>query len=151
MLAYRQCEQSPRCLRRLARENPAMYEAHALYHAPTKRRLRFSIEARILARQTNREIASSMGCAPTTIKAYAALFFDVRTRLEHTDYINHVVLGESVSGGRGEPDYAQLWKRVAYYYGPHVLDALLSGFVNPQCAERAEDVSASLQELCKIH
>ena len=49
--------------------------------------------------------------------------------------------------GRGEPDYAQVWKRVAYYYGPHMLDAMISGVANPQSAGRAEDVSASLREL----
>ena len=149
LLAYRQCEQSPRWLHWLARENPAMYRAHALYHDPSKRRSRFAVEARLLAGQKNQEIAGSLNCAPKIIKTYAALFFDVRPRLAHADYINQVVLGESVSGGRGEPDYAQLWKRVAYHYGPHVLGAMLSGFANPQRADRAEDVSASLRELAR--
>jgi hypothetical protein len=145
--AYCQCAPSPRLLRRLRREFPSLYEAHVLYHDPSKRRSRFAIEARMLAGQNDLEIAGSMGCAPKTIQAFAALFFDVRPRLADADYISQVVLGESVSRGQGEHDYAQVWKRVAYSYGPHVLDAMLSGFANPQRVGRAEDVSAGLRDL----
>jgi hypothetical protein len=46
--------------------------------APT----RWSIEARILAREDDQKIAGSMGIDASVIEAYEAVFFDVRERLD---------------------------------------------------------------------
>src|ERR1700733_12667214 len=56
---------------KLAEQTPALFWAHYLYDQPDHP-LRWSIEARILARETDREIARRIGCAEEIIQLYEA-------------------------------------------------------------------------------
>ncbi len=145
--AYRQCAGNEQLLCRLALEYPAIFWAHYLYHNESIQRARFAIEARILAQQSDREIALCVGCLEQTIAAYEAIFFRVRDKLDNKDYIISTVFRESVSRGLQDRDYDLLWKMVGYAQGPSMLDAMISGFASPTWVERAEDVAASFQDL----
>jgi hypothetical protein len=85
--AYRQCGDNQQLLCRLALEYPAMFWAHYLYHTESIQRARFAVEARIMARQSDREIVRCVGCLEETIAAYEAIFFHVRDQLDNKDYI----------------------------------------------------------------
>ncbi len=77
---------------------PEMCWALRLYEQRDYEKLRWTIEARILARQTNDEIAQSCGCMPEMIEYYEALFFNVRARLDSPDFIMTKVVDVSPVG-----------------------------------------------------
>jgi hypothetical protein len=118
-----------------------------LYEQPDREKLRWAIEARILARQTNDEIAQCCGCTPETIETYEALFFNVRSRLDFPDFITTNVVDVSPVGDSQCPSVGSLWKLFAYLGGPHVLNFAMSGFQETGAGNGALDVSACLKDL----
>jgi hypothetical protein len=130
---------------RLAHKMPGIYWAHATYTDDTNP-VRWDIEAHILARCTDQEIGFHCGVPVEVVEAYENLFFNVRDRLQHTGYIVHKVMGESVQRGCNERAYDLLWKMYAYAYGPHMLHAISSKFVSPNYCMSPDDVSAAVQD-----
>jgi hypothetical protein len=125
----------------------AIYWAHRIHEATDNLRIRRSgIEARILARETNDQIARKTGYSADTIAAFEALFFNVRDRLGRRDFIMNGVLGQAAVHGLHARDHDLLWKIVGYKAGPHVLDAMIGHIPNPMWASRAEDVPAFFQD-----
>lgn len=111
----------------LADEYPDLYWSYYVYrntHNPQKH----AIEAHVLARDSDFDIAQSCGMATKIIEAYESLFFDVRARLHHRQYILHCVIGPELQRSLTDGDYAILWKLYGYFLGPHVLSALESKF-----------------------
>ena len=145
--AYRRCKHDERLLTELAWRDPLMFWPHEFYHDESSRRFRFAIEARFLARQTNREIAFHAGCAEELIEVYEAVFFNIRDKLKYKDYIVNSVFREAASRGIKGRDCDLLWKLAGYFHGPRVLDALISGFASPTWVTRAEDVGACFQDI----
>ena len=107
---------------------PAIYFAHRFLAATSAQNLtlRSGIEARILARQSDSEIAQANGCRTEVIEAYEALFFNVRSRLNRRDFILNSVLGLTHDQDLTNQQGGRLWKLVGYLGGPHVLDAVIS-------------------------
>ena len=105
---------------------------------------RHSIEAHILARETDDEIAWRCGTQSGVIEAYEALFFNVREKLQHKQYVLHCVMGEAIQRGISERDYDLLWKMYGYFIGPHILDALESKFSNPVWCGSPDAVGAAV-------
>lgn len=157
MQSYRKGDQEGR-LRFLMLHNPALFMAHYMFERSASGNqadadMALLIEARLLAGQTNQEIANLAGTHPDVIEWYSLLFFDVRPRLEHRDWIVTRVLVPALirspaSGGYGsragvedeegdQPiDSVNVFghsfldgscKYFAYYGGPAVLDAILGG------------------------
>ena len=145
--AYRRCKHDERLLTELALRDPLMFWPHEFYHDESSRRFRFAIEARFLARQTNREIAFHAGCAEEFIEVYEAVYFNVREKLKYKDYIVNSVFREAASRGIKGRNCDLLWKLAGYFHGPRVLDALISGFASPTWVTRAEDVDACFQDI----
>jgi hypothetical protein len=114
---------------------PDIYYASTLYRRPgtaeAKNPLRFAIEARILADQTDEEIAQAAGVDPTLIVWYEKLFFNVREKLLNNDYILTVAIGPAIYTGMNEREYDLLWKVFGYVYGPKVLDAFIKSTTKP--------------------
>jgi hypothetical protein len=90
--------------------------AHQLYQSETPSR--WEVEARLLAGQTDNEIALSTGLPPAVVAAFERFFFDVRDRLAAGDYILFGVIGYDVVGGFREGDLRTLWAYFAYSAGP---------------------------------
>ncbi len=129
----------------VADRNPGIWLAKFIYEqqAPNGQALRSAIEARILARQTNDQIAQCLGCKPDVIAAYESLFFNVRDRLTNVDFITHCVIGAPAARAEDEP-LCRVWKQFGYRAGPHVLEAVLGGLAAGQVVESADDVSEYL-------
>jgi hypothetical protein len=130
---------------KLAWERPDMFWAHYMYdqlHNP----MRWSIEARILAGESNQEIARRIGCAEEIIQIYEGLFFNVRDKLNRKDYILHTVLKDAVLRGLQEREKDLLWKLVAYTGGSYMLDAVINPLVTPHWVTNPDDIPAFLQE-----
>jgi hypothetical protein len=128
---------------------PDIYWAHWIRNLDEmthQQPVRYSIEARILARESSNDIAFRHGCDPRVIDAYEGLFFNVRERLDRREYIVTSVFGDAVQRGLSERQYDLLWKLLGYCCGPFMLDALIGKLVNPGWANRQEDVPQVLQD-----
>src|ERR1700733_714102 len=130
---------------KLAWERPDMFWAHYLYDQPDHP-MRWSIEARILAGESDREIARRIGCSEEIIQIYEALFFNVRDKLNPKDYIFNVVLKDAVLRGLREREKDLLWKLVAYTGGSYMLDAVINPLVTPRWIYSSEEILEFFQE-----
>ena len=109
-------------VRMVDRRWPGFFGARFLRKGDPWRRL--ELEARLLAGQSDEDIARLVATTAAAVQRYAQLFFDVRGRLRARDYIIHRAirrgLGPDVPAG-----LASFVRGVAYFGGPLVLDATL--------------------------
>ena len=82
---------------------------------------RVAVEVRVLAGEAAERIVTKMGIAAPTIRAYEAIFFDVRGCLDQVGYVYQVI----EDGAETDGEYGRACKRLAYRGGPLVADALL--------------------------
>ncbi len=129
----------------LAQHMPAIFWAHWIFR-DLQSPMRWSIEARLLARSPNFDIGYKCGIPPEVVDAYENLFFKVREHLEHRDYILHSVLGLAVQRGLSEREFDMLWKLYGYFYGPHMIDAISSHFVSPTWCGTQDNVGSAVQD-----
>jgi hypothetical protein len=113
---------------------------HKLKLCPDRLLIPYGIEARIMARESDADIAQGFGCWPTYIEAYEALFFNVRDRLDNHDFIYNTVLGHQAADDKQHQQYDRGWKRLAYEGGQDVLDAVMCESANFTRVQRPEDV-----------
>jgi hypothetical protein len=113
-----------------ARRDPALVAALALRSGAEPFR-RLAVEARLLARMTDAEIASRTGLLEEVIAGYEALFYDVRARLEAIDHIVFTAIGPSLYDG-SSLDPALAVKLLAFFGGPLIADALLAVVAGPE-------------------
>lgn len=122
-----------------------LFWAHSIWleeKAPT----RWAIEARVLAQETDEEIAEKVGTAPGVIAAYVNTFFDVRGKLKNLDYVVNVIMNDAVTRGLQERHYDLLWKMMGFHGGSHVLDATISRFISIVKPEAADGVAGFFQD-----
>lgn len=105
---------------------PAMWCAYRLYSDGDEFG-RTKLEARILAGQTNEEIASWAGTWPETIELYEAVYFCVRDRIKQKDWILRQIYGPNAENLKHNEAGAMI-QLFAYHGGPVLLELLLSGF-----------------------
>jgi hypothetical protein len=123
----------------LARPFPDVYQAYVIRTHPDAT-VRNVIEARILARQSDEEIAKLNRTTPGAVALYHRLFFDVRPNLDARDWVLRSVLGPIAEAGiRYSTDFCQ--KLFAYFGGPIALNFLLNaGFEDDSPLRNGEDV-----------
>jgi hypothetical protein len=108
---------------RRAGTDPAVSGARGLRGGPPRRR--WELEARLLAGQSDSEIAGKMNIEARVVGAYEAVFYDVRDGLGASDWIHLVVIGHRLHEGFDPGDAEVILKAYAYNFGPVVLGALL--------------------------
>ena len=112
-------------------------------------------QARILARQTDAQIAASFGTKPEAIFWYEKLYFDVRDRLDRHDWVLETILGMSSArsttgdGGGSEARRDLIYQYFAYCGGSRPLDAVLSGFTAGSPPAGSADVGAWFESAYK--
>jgi hypothetical protein len=122
-----------------------MFWAHAIW-AEDKNQTRWALEARVLAGESDEEIAEKLGSEPGIVNAFINVFFDVRPKLRHLDYVQTVIMGEAVTRGVQERHYDLLWKMMGLQGGPHVLDAVISRGPAVAKPTSADEVGTFLQD-----
>lgn len=127
----------------LSESRPDVFWAHWAWSA-TANPQKHLIEAQLLARCDNRDIAWRCGTNDEVIEAYEQLFFNVRTKLQHRSYILNCVMGPAIHRGLSEREYDLLWKLYGYFLGPYIVDALESKFSNPVWCGTPEAVGAAV-------
>lgn len=119
---------------KLATKFPEIYWAHDIWSKNDN--VRHTIEANILAKADDDVVSNKTGVTAETVHAYEALFFDVRSRLQFRDFIIHKAIPSvHVRSGGISTESATLWKLYGYFYGPAMVDAMVSQFpsVNGWC------------------
>jgi hypothetical protein len=143
---YDRASGRPESFYALALRDSALFWAHSIWveeKAPT----RWGIEARVLAGESDDEIAAKIGTEPEVIGAYVDVFFDVRKRLMNLDYVQNVVMADAVTRGLQERQYDLLWKLMGYKGGPLVLDAVISRGSPVARPDGTDTVSGFFQDL----
>jgi hypothetical protein len=87
---------------------------------------RWQLEARILAGQTDREIAAAMRIPQAVVAAYEQSFFSMRHRLGAVDFVLSEIIGYTPFRGFDEGDWQSLWAFFAYTAGPKMLEVVMS-------------------------
>lgn len=127
----------------LAESRPDIFWAHWAWDSDINPQ-KFSIEAHILARETDFEVGFRCGLPPTVVEAYEALFFNVREKLVHSKYILNCIMGPAIHRGLSEREYDLLWKLYGYFLGPYMLDAMESKFASPTWCGTPDAVGATV-------
>ena len=143
--AWRQCTNDAERTQ-LAMQSPWLFWAHSIYlqdNGPQK----WLIEARLLARESDYEIASRVGCSPEIVKCYHDTFFDVREKLDFRDYIVAIVFGEAAFRGLSERQHDLLWKMFGYFGGPFVIDSVSSRLIAASWCNSAETAAGFWQDI----
>ena len=125
-------------------KRPAIFGAHSIYHG-SDREWRWLIEACILARMDDVEIAKECNTLPEIVGYYEKLFFDVRPYLDSELWVVKHALGYLATPGARLRDGSlapsrkgALWRLLGYYGGPHVLKAVVTGFRGVDHVEKAD-------------
>lgn len=131
----------------IVQEFPELYQAHRLHYSADVE-TRQIVEARLLTSESFEEIAVRFGTTPKTIEYYEALFFNVRDRLSSGYWIRKVIRGNCELFGDSGTDSLSVDQRgyvlrlFAYFGGPLVLDAMLSGLLEANTPPRDSDIDS---------
>lgn len=118
--------------RKLYCQYPEAYYAYLISNSGDKE-MQAILQARILAGQTDREIAKELGTIPGAIDFYERVFFNVRDRLNSRSWIMRQVIGPVAlrTGDATEtldPHRQGIcWQLFGYFGGSEALDFLLFG------------------------
>ena len=104
--------------------------------------VRLFIECRLLARQSDDEIAQRVATTPEAIEWYEKMFFNVRDRFANTDGIAQKILGPARL--RNLSNFELPLKLFAYFGGPQLLDFVLTGFKNNEHLQNSEEIDEFL-------
>ena len=131
----------------LCADMPDLYWAYYAYSVHTAG-MRKTLEAYLLTGATDQELAETIGMTPETIRAYEALFFNVRDKLRYREYILNCAIGtQAIQRGIHGNETELLWKLYGYFYGVHFLQALTgNATAAPMHCSSASDVIAAAQD-----
>jgi hypothetical protein len=127
---------------------PALIEALEVYQGDGQ--LRWELEARLLAGQTDEDIAAATAVRAAVVAAYERHFFAVRQCLAARDYILGCVVGAAPLRGFEEGDLRPLWAYFGYAAGPKMLELVMAvslGRPLPDWAVREAPNGAALDSL----
>jgi len=142
---YERAQNKPSAIYALLIRDKDLFWAHSIWLAD-KKPTRWGIEARVLAGETDAEIAEKIGTETEVISAYVNVFFDVRDKLRNLDYVQNVIMADAVTRGLQERHYDLLWKLLGYKGGAHVLDAVIGRGTNVERPESADSVGTFFQD-----
>jgi hypothetical protein len=123
-LVDRQRHSDPDSDRDLFARHPECFTALAIYEAADDL-LKEYLEARIMARMTDHEIAAKTGVFPDAVRMYEACFYNVRDKMDNPDWIVRTILGSSYENDHYDSAEAKSRKILGHFGGPHVLEALI--------------------------
>jgi hypothetical protein len=130
---------------------PHIYQAHCLYHSADAER-RQILEARLLTGESDEEIARHFGTTAEVVESYEKLFFNVRDRLQCSDWIHLTTLRRPAAGAANEngalsdEERGSVYHWVGYYGGPLVLDAVINVVGPIKAPQRGAELGAWMDE-----
>jgi len=127
---YRDLQGADEARRAALLQGTPLGQAHAFYTTAGPLKCA-ELEARLLARQADEQIAARLGLSAAAVAAYHDTYYCVRDRLGAEHYVINVCIGEKVHRGLTEDDRGFLLKLLGFLRGPAVLDQLLDYFADP--------------------
>ncbi len=125
-------------------KNPGLFYAYLIYQDEDRDQRRW-LEARLLAQQTDYEIAEAVKTLPAAVEWYEALFFNVRDRIQSRDWILKQILGPAIDRMMDDKAEELTMKMFAYYMGPIMFEAVLTnGFTGIAHVGDDLDVDAAM-------
>lgn len=144
LLDYNRAGQDDDAKRTLFSRHPEVFTAHAIFEANDDL-LREYLEARILARMDDLEIARKTAVFAEAVRAYEACFFNVRDRLDQPDWVVRTVLGSLHESDYQDSAETKSRKILGYFGGPHVLETLIHTVATEPMVDRPDEVEKYLQ------
>jgi hypothetical protein len=86
----------------------------------------WEVQARILARQDDVEVAARCGLSRGTVRHYESLFFAVRDRLAAGDWVHVNAIRPGPGPWRTFHDLGQVWRALGYHGGVWVLELVVA-------------------------
>lgn len=105
-----------------------LWAAEEIFIGGQDDRLRYKLEACLLARLSDSEVAERLPVEAKTVKLYESLFYNVRDRLDYQDYIAGTVLADTFMAGLPSRTPELTAKYFGYWGGPLVLDLVTDCF-----------------------
>ena len=121
----------------------AIGEAQALAHEDGPRR--WEVEARLLAGQTDEEIAGHCNLPSQAVAQYEAIFFHVREIRRAIDYLLVHVIGDGPHRGFRDHEVRSFWAWTALAGGPVAVDLLIRTFHEVRKPDQPATLSVYLQ------
>ena len=118
------------------------YLAWKIYSDETYKRLKWEIEARLIARQTSEEIGIRISVIPDVIDIYEKWFYNIRDRANNVGYLYNQLISPLVNTTPRDTDYEMLWKFYGLKADGLVLDSLIYGFCERAGTTDAQSVQA---------
>lgn len=117
----------------LSHDYPSCHKALIIRRDSSISSFKWIIEAMLMTKATNKEIAAELGSRikPATIKAYRDMYFDVRQNLDKPAWVQKYIWSPMI-GVRDESLYyvSVIYKKIAFYGGKHLLGVLFSSNVS---------------------
>jgi hypothetical protein len=88
--------------------------------------LLWEVQARVLAGQTDAEVAMACGLTPGAVGRFEVLFFAVREKLRAADYIGRMAVRPGSRSWAVCGDLGEVWRSLGYHGGPLVLDVIVA-------------------------
>lgn len=101
-----------------------LHRAHRIHAENTE--VRWEIEARLLAGQSDTEVAREVGLTRGVVQIFHDVFFVCRDRLHASDSILAKFIGRGPMVGFAPDDLRGVWKWIGYFDGPRKLDAVVA-------------------------
>lgn len=134
----------------LFQEFPALYYAYELHTSPMYKRLANCLQARLLARQSNEEIATQLATLPDTVDWYESMFYHVRDRFEAHDWIVQQILVPAHARMLGDNYTEAMWdmslKFFGYFGGPLMVDFATAGFNRGAVPQSRDEIGGYLDQ-----
>jgi hypothetical protein len=86
----------------------------------------WEVRARLLAGQSDAEIAAQCNLPEETVNLYGQLFFDVRPHLHAWAWVSSQVFGQRLRHGFGDDEIGLIWQAIGYFGGTIILDAVIA-------------------------
>lgn len=159
LVDYVRTREHPERSHALFLRQPHVYHAHMVQWHPDPE-WKTILEARLLTGANYAEIANGLNLDPAVVNWYEKLFFNVREKLHHRDWIVKTITGSPADRAANKSDTMtdlqrdMVYKLFAYLGGPLVLDAIICGFNGLDFPAKAADIpewfDAALANLVRV-
>jgi hypothetical protein len=109
-------------------QNREQYLAWKIHSDIEYERLRWELEARLIALQEDDDIGVRVSVPAKTVAYYEKWYYNVRDRANNIGYLYNQLIAPLVGKNPKETDYEMLWKFYGLKSDGNVLDSLIYGF-----------------------
>jgi len=99
--------------------------AESIYSKEVLASVKWEIEARIIAGQSDNDIASRLSASSDVVRFYEAWFYNIRDRLNNHSYIFQRLIYPIIEVIDGKPSREAIWKFFAFCGGKEVIDEVI--------------------------